>query len=55
VLPVRASDTVAPAQAFVAMHWGDEFLAGAGGVNALTSRRFCPHSRQPELKHAACG
>ncbi len=53
VLPVTATDTVAPAQAFVAMHWGDEFLAGAGGVNALTSPALCPHSRQPELKHAA--
>jgi assimilatory nitrate reductase catalytic subunit len=53
VLPVAPTDTVAPAQAFVAMHWGDEFLASAGGVNALTSPAFCPQSRQPELKHAA--
>jgi assimilatory nitrate reductase catalytic subunit len=51
VLPARGSTTVAPTQAFVAMHWGDEFLQG--GVNALTSPAVCPQSRQPELKHAA--
>jgi assimilatory nitrate reductase catalytic subunit len=51
VLPARGSSTVAPTQAFVAMHWGDEFLLG--GVNALTSAAVCPQSRQPELKHAA--
>jgi assimilatory nitrate reductase catalytic subunit len=55
VLPARASTTVAPAQAFIAMHWGDEVLGGLqrGGVNALTSPAYCPQSRQPELKHAA--
>jgi assimilatory nitrate reductase catalytic subunit len=52
VLPVSPSDSVAPAQAFIAMHWGAEFVAGAG-VNALTSPAFCPQSKQPELKHAA--
>jgi assimilatory nitrate reductase catalytic subunit len=51
VLPVRASSAVAPAQAFVAMHWGAEFLAG--GINAITSPAFCPSSKQPELKHTA--
>jgi assimilatory nitrate reductase catalytic subunit len=51
VLPLRASDRVAPAQAFVAMHWGGEVLAGAG-VNALTTGAACPQSKQPELKHA---
>ena len=51
VLPARASTTVAPTQAFVAMHWGDEFLLG--GINALTNPAVCPSSRQPELKHAA--
>jgi assimilatory nitrate reductase catalytic subunit len=51
VLPARASDSVALTQAFVAMHWGDEFVAG--GVNALTSPALCPQSKQPELKHAA--
>ncbi len=51
VLPARGSDTVAPAQAFVAMHWGSEFVRG--GINLLASPAFCPQSRQPELKHAA--
>ena len=50
-LPVHATDTVAPTQAFVAMHWGDEFVTG--GVNQLASPALCPQSRQPELKHAA--
>ena len=55
VLPTAASTAVAPTQAFVAMHWGDEVLGGkhTGGVNALTSPAFCPHSKQPELKHTA--
>ncbi|HET9978744.1 MAG TPA: molybdopterin-dependent oxidoreductase [Burkholderiaceae bacterium] len=52
VLPAAASETVAAAQTFVAMHWGSEFMAGAG-VNALTTGAFCPQSKQPELKHAA--
>jgi assimilatory nitrate reductase catalytic subunit len=51
VLPVRGTDSVAPTQAFVAMHWGDEMLRG--GVNTLTSPACCPQSKQPELKHAA--
>jgi assimilatory nitrate reductase catalytic subunit len=60
VLPARASDTVAPTQAHVAMHWGDEVLGGqaadgsaAAGINALTNPAFCPKSKQPELKHTA--
>jgi len=60
VLPVAASEQVAPAQAFIAMHWGDDYLSGqtgtlaaASGINALTSPVFCPHSKQPELKHTA--
>lgn len=44
-------------QAFIAMHWGDEFVGGsassAGGVNALTLGKFDAASKQPELKHAA--
>jgi assimilatory nitrate reductase catalytic subunit len=52
VLPVRANTAVLPAQAFIAMHWGAEFMAGLG-VNALTSSALCPQSKQPELKHAA--
>jgi len=60
VLPARASAQQGLAQAFIAMHWGDEFLSGststgqrAAGVNALTSPAYCPSSKQPELKHAA--
>jgi len=60
VLPVQASDAVAPAQAFIAMHWGEEFVSGRAldgstltGVNALTTPACCPTSKQPELKHAA--
>ncbi len=60
VLPAHASAQLAPAQAFLAMHWGEEYLGGRGasgapmtGVNALTSSVSCPTSRQPELKHAA--
>ena len=52
VLPACASDTLMPAQAFIAMHWGSEFVGG-DGVNALTSPATCPQSMQPELKHAA--
>ena len=60
VLPASASRQMAPAQTFIAMHWGEEFLSGstsigerAAGVNALTSPAYCPSSKQPELKHAA--
>jgi assimilatory nitrate reductase catalytic subunit len=52
VLPVRADAGVAPAQAYLAMHWGSEFIGGLG-VNALTQPGFCPDSKQPELKFAA--
>ena len=60
LLPVQASKEVGMSQAFIAMHWGEEFLSGQGshgerlaGVNALTTSAFCPTSKQPELKHAA--
>jgi assimilatory nitrate reductase catalytic subunit len=56
LLPAHGTDAVAPAQAFVAMHWGEEFVSGRGalaGVNALTQGTFCPLSKQPELKHSA--
>lgn len=60
VLPVQASTEVGPSQAFVAMHWGSEFLGGVSsmgeplaGINAITTSAFCPTSKQPELKHAA--
>jgi assimilatory nitrate reductase catalytic subunit len=51
VLPVHASAQVGLGQAFIAMHWGSEFVAG--GVNRLTISASCPTSKQPELKHAA--
>ncbi len=60
VVPVQASHEVALSQAFMAMHWGSEFLSGCSstgerlaGVNAITTSAYCPTSKQPELKHAA--
>ncbi|MDL9998773.1 molybdopterin-dependent oxidoreductase [Variovorax sp. J22P240] len=60
VVPVAASSEVGLSQAFIAMHWGGEYLSGSSstgtllaGVNALTTPSFCPDSKQPELKHAA--
>jgi len=60
VLPAVASDTIAPTQAHIAMHWGEEFVSGHDaegqplrGVNGLTQPAFCPSSKQPELKHSA--
>ncbi|NDP61769.1 nitrate reductase [Polaromonas sp.] len=60
VVKVEASPEVAVSQAFMAMHWGSEYLGGLSstgqplaGVNALTTSACCPSSQQPELKHAA--
>jgi assimilatory nitrate reductase catalytic subunit len=55
ILPARATDEIRSGQAFIGMHWGEEYLGGrrAHGVNTLTSPAFCPSSKQPELKHAA--
>ncbi|MEO8656674.1 MAG: molybdopterin dinucleotide binding domain-containing protein, partial [Ramlibacter sp.] len=60
VVPAQGSSEVAMSQAFMAMHWGPEFLTGRSstgtrlaGVNAITTAAFCPISKQPELKHAA--
>ena len=60
LLPVQASTDIGMSQAFIAMHWGEEFLSGVSatgerlaGVNALTTSAFCPDSKQPEFKHAA--
>ena len=59
-MPVQASSEVRLSQAFMAMHWGAEYLSGCSstgqrlaGVNALTTSAYCPTSKQPELKHAA--
>jgi assimilatory nitrate reductase catalytic subunit len=60
IVPLQASPEVAVSQAFIAMHWGEEFLSGQSasggrlaGVNAITTSAYCPTSKQPELKHAA--
>ncbi|OYU27574.1 MAG: nitrate reductase [Burkholderiales bacterium PBB2] len=64
ILPVRADSLMRPAQAYLPMHWGEEFVSGRGsngngesqvwpGVNALLGKQCCPDSRQPELKFAA--
>jgi assimilatory nitrate reductase catalytic subunit len=60
LVPVQASPELGLSQAFMAMHWGEEYLSGVSstgqrlaGVNALTTSANCPSSRQPELKHAA--
>jgi assimilatory nitrate reductase catalytic subunit len=52
VVRVEASDQMRAAQVFMPMHWGSQFMRGSG-VNALTVPAFDPHSKQPELKHAA--
>jgi assimilatory nitrate reductase catalytic subunit len=52
MMNAAANDDVRPGQAFIAMHWGSEFMRGAG-VNALTSPACDPSSLQPELKHCA--
>jgi len=58
LLPARASAEIGLSQAFVAMHWGEEYLSGCSstgtplaGINALTTSAYCPTSKQPELKH----
>ncbi len=60
VVPLQASAEVAVSQAFIAMHWGSEYLSGMSssgeplaGINAITTSSYCPTSKQPELKHAA--
>lgn len=52
VLRAHASSAQRPGSAFVAMHWGRNMLSNSG-ANALTAGQVDPHSRQPELKHAA--
>lgn len=60
ILRALASDEIRAGQAFIGMHWGEEYLSGRGqegegthGVNALTIGTYCPSSKQPELKHSA--
>lgn len=59
VLPVQISKSLRSSQAFIAMHWGGEFVSGQAGkalgqgVNTLTIAACDPVSEQPELKFAA--
>jgi assimilatory nitrate reductase catalytic subunit len=60
LVPLQGSHDIGLSQAFIAMHWGAEYLSGLSstgevlaGVNALTTSAHCPTSKQPELKHAA--
>ena len=60
LLPALSGDDMRSGQAFVAMHWGEEYVSGRStdgsgshGVNALTSSALDPYSFQPEFKHAA--
>ena len=60
LVPLQGSTDIGLSQAFIAMHWGAEYLSGVSstgevlaGVNALTTSAYCPSSKQPELKHAA--
>ena len=59
IFPIKISEDIAHSQAFIAMHWGSEFISGAAGknpgrgVNGLTCNVIDPVSGQPELKHAA--
>ena len=60
VVPLQSSTELGASQAFIAMHWGSEYLSGLSsigeplaGVNAITTSAYCPTSKQPELKHAA--
>ena len=60
LVPLQGSEDIGLSQAFIAMHWGAEYLSGLSstgeqlaGVNALTTSAYCPSSKQPELKHAA--
>jgi assimilatory nitrate reductase catalytic subunit len=52
VLPLQVSDDVQSGAVFAAMHWSGQFIA-SGGINETTHGAVDPHSKQPELKHAA--
>lgn len=49
---VQQSEEVKPAETFIPMHWGSQFMNGLG-VNALMPSAFDKTSKQPELKHSA--
>ncbi len=52
VLRAQSSSEMMPAQTFIPMHWGSQYMSGLG-VNALMPKAFDKISKQPELKHAA--
>ncbi|HUN91761.1 MAG TPA: molybdopterin-dependent oxidoreductase [Burkholderiaceae bacterium] len=52
VVRVAASEEMRAGQVFLPMHFGRRYLSHAG-ANELMPAAFDPHSRQPELKHAA--
>ena len=52
VLPLQSDPTLKAGHLFVPMHWGGRRLSHAG-VNELIAAATDPHSKQPELKHAA--
>ena len=52
ILRAMPSEEIMPAQTFVPMHWGSQFMQGLG-VNALMPSAFDATSKQPELKHTA--
>lgn len=49
---VQQSNEVKPAETFIPMHWGSQFMNGLG-VNALMPAAYDKTSKQPELKHTA--
>ena len=51
VARVRATSSIRSGQSFMPMHWGGQFMHGAG-ANAVTIPVFDPTSKQPELKHS---
>ncbi|MBS1209125.1 MAG: assimilatory nitrate reductase [Proteobacteria bacterium] len=52
ILRAHVTEEVRPGHAFIAMHWGRNVLSSSG-ANELTLNNVDPHSKQPELKHAA--
>jgi assimilatory nitrate reductase catalytic subunit len=52
VLPLQLSDDMQSGTVYAPMHWNGQFLA-SGGINETTQAAVDPHSKQPELKHAA--
>jgi len=49
---IQSSNEMMPAQTFLPMHWGSQFMQGLG-ANALMPAEFDASSKQPELKHSA--